>query len=78
MLPQTPRNMSLIILAYRQVPYVPCLSALWCHGIIRLDGVAKERKATVRTLGNVFGVGVAPLVIIEVQHEADAGYLSLF
>jgi hypothetical protein len=70
--------MSLIILAYRQVPYVPCSSALWCHGIIRLDGVAKERKATGGTLRKMFGVGVALVLIIEVQHEADAGYLSLF
>ena len=36
----------------------------------------KEQEATVRTLGYVFGVGSAPLVIIEVQHEADAGYLT--
>ena len=41
-----------------------------------LDGIAKERKATVRTLGYVFGVGFAPLVIIEVQYEVDAGYLT--
>ncbi len=67
--------MSLIILARHQVPYVPCSSALWCHGI-RLDGVVKERQATLGTLRNMFGVGVAPIVIIEVQNEADAGYLS--
>ena len=41
-----------------------------------LDGIAKEQEATVRTLGYLFGVGSAPLVIIVVQHEADAGYLT--
>ncbi len=44
--------------------------------LFRLDGVAQERKTTVGAVQYVLCVGFAPLVIIEVQHEADSGYLA--
>jgi hypothetical protein len=43
--------------------------------LFRLDGTVNRRKATVRAMRHVFGVGVAPF-IIEVQYEANAGYLT--